>query len=215
MRRDYDLGFPRFMKKQAVYFVSLGCPKNRVDTEVMLGLSDRAGFTIARAPEDADVIVVNTCGFIGEAKEESIDTILEMARYKSEGGRAKRLVVTGCLSQRYSGELSRDMPEVDHFLGSGDVDKIVGALRGETPARRRDAWIRPYLVRRRHAAPAVAAGLHRVRQDRRGLRPPLLVLHHPEAARRAALALGRVGRARGARRSSRAAPSRSTWWRRT
>ena len=120
------------MKKQAVYFVSLGCPKNRVDTEVMLGLSDRAGFTIARAPEDADAIVVNTCGFIGEAKEESIDTILEMARYKSEG-RAKRLVVTGCLTQRYSGDLQRDLPEVDHFLGSGDVDKIVGALRGEAP----------------------------------------------------------------------------------
>ncbi len=93
------------MKKQAVYFVSLGCPKNRVDTEVMLGLSDRAGFTIARAPEDADVIVVNTCGFIGEAKEESIDTILEMARYKTDG-KARRLVVTGCLTQRYSGELA-------------------------------------------------------------------------------------------------------------
>jgi ribosomal protein S12 methylthiotransferase len=120
------------MKKQAVYFVSLGCPKNRVDTEVMLGLSDRAGFTIARAPEDADAIVVNTCGFIGEAKEESIDTILEMAKHKVDG-KAKRLVVTGCLTQRYSGDLSRDLPEVDHFLGSGDVDKIVGALRGESP----------------------------------------------------------------------------------
>jgi ribosomal protein S12 methylthiotransferase len=120
------------MKKQAVYFVSLGCPKNRVDTEVMLGLSDRAGFTIARSPEDADAIVVNTCGFIGEAKEESIDTILEMAKHKAEG-KAKRLVVTGCLTQRYSGDLSRDLPEVDHFLGSGDVDKIVGALRGESP----------------------------------------------------------------------------------
>src|SRR5438874_2074127 len=100
------------MKKQAVYFVSLGCPKNRVDTEVMLGLSDRAGFTIARAPEDADAIVVNTCGFIGEAKEESIDTILEMAKHKSDG-KATRLVVTGCLTQRYSGDLSRDLPEVD------------------------------------------------------------------------------------------------------
>jgi ribosomal protein S12 methylthiotransferase len=119
------------MKKQAVYFVSLGCPKNRVDTEVMLGLTDRAGFTIARAPEEADAIVVNTCGFIGEAKEESIDTILEMARYKSDGA-CKNLVVTGCLTQRYSGDLARDLPEVDHFLGSGDVDKIVGAIRGQT-----------------------------------------------------------------------------------
>jgi ribosomal protein S12 methylthiotransferase len=119
------------MKKQ-VYFVSLGCPKNRVDTEVMLGLTGQAGFAIARAPEEAEVIVVNTCGFIGDAKEESVDTILEMARHK-ESGTCKRLVVTGCLSQRYAGDLERDLPEVDHFLGSGDVDKIVGALRGEAP----------------------------------------------------------------------------------
>ncbi len=119
------------MKKQ-VYFVSLGCPKNRVDTEVMLGLTGQAGFQIARAPEDAEVIVVNTCGFIGEAKEESVDTILEMAQHKTEG-RCKKLVVTGCLSQRYGGDLARDLPEVDQFLGSGDVDKIVGAIRGELP----------------------------------------------------------------------------------
>jgi ribosomal protein S12 methylthiotransferase len=118
------------MKKQEVYFVSLGCPKNRVDSEVMLGLTDQAGFAIAREPERADVIVVNTCGFIGEAKEESIDTILEMAKFK-EDGKCKRLVVTGCLTQRYSGDLARDLPEVDHFLGSGDVDKVVGAIRGE------------------------------------------------------------------------------------
>jgi ribosomal protein S12 methylthiotransferase len=120
------------MKKQEVYFVSLGCPKNRVDSEVMLGLVDQAGFSIARAPERADVIVVNTCGFIGEAKEESIDTILEMARYKDEG-RCQRLVVTGCLTQRYAGDLERDLPEVDHFLGSGDVDKIVATIRGQAP----------------------------------------------------------------------------------
>src|SRR6476619_1007545 len=102
------------MKNRSVYYVSLGCPKNRVDTEVMLGLTDRAGYSIARAPEEAEVIVVNTCGFIGEAKEESVDTILEMARFK-EAGSCKRLVVTGCLSQRYPEELKRDMPEVDHF----------------------------------------------------------------------------------------------------
>jgi ribosomal protein S12 methylthiotransferase len=118
------------MKKKSVYFVSLGCPKNRVDTEVMLGLTDHAGYAIARAPEDAEVIVVNTCGFIGEAKEESVDTILEMARHK-DAGSCKRLVVTGCLSQRYPEQLKADMPEVDHFLGSGDVDKIVAALDGE------------------------------------------------------------------------------------
>src|SRR6476659_8359802 len=113
-----------------VHFVSLGCPTNRVDTEVMLGHTADAGHRLVEAPEAADVIVVNTCGFIGEAKEESIDTILEMARYKDEG-RCKRLVVTGCLTQRYSGDLARDLPEVDHFLGSGDVNKVVGAIRGE------------------------------------------------------------------------------------
>ena len=119
------------MSKKSVYFVSLGCPKNRVDTEVMLGLTDGAGFRIARDPSEANVIVVNTCGFIGEAKEESVETILEMAKHK-ESGNCERLVVTGCLTQRYGGELEKEMPEVDHFLGSGDVDKIVGAIRGES-----------------------------------------------------------------------------------
>jgi ribosomal protein S12 methylthiotransferase len=117
--------------KQSVYFVSLGCPKNRVDTEVMLGLTDGAGMKIVDAPERADVIVVNTCGFIGAAKEESVDTILEMAKHKQDG-RCERLVVTGCLSQRYPEELRREMPEVDTFLGSGDVDKIVAAIHGRT-----------------------------------------------------------------------------------
>ncbi len=124
---------------KSVYFVSLGCPKNRVDTEVMLGLVDRdahAALRIAAAPEEAEVIVVNTCGFIGEAKEESVDTILEMARYKDAGaGRCRRLVVTGCLSQRYAGDLSRELPEVDVFLGSGEVDKIVPAIMDQWGGR--------------------------------------------------------------------------------
>jgi ribosomal protein S12 methylthiotransferase len=115
---------------KSVYFVSLGCPKNRVDTEVMLGLVDRQGLRVVGNPESADVIVVNTCGFIGEAKEESIDTILEMGRYKEGAGRCERLVVTGCLSQRYAGELEKELPEVDVFMGSGEVDKIVGAIEG-------------------------------------------------------------------------------------
>ena len=114
------------MKKQAVYFVSLGCPKNRVDTEVMLGLSDRAGFSIARAPEDADAIVVNTCGFIGEAKEESIDTILEMAKHKTEG-RARKLVVAGCLVERFRHEIQKNIPEVDAVVGTGELEGILAA----------------------------------------------------------------------------------------
>ncbi len=112
-----------------MHFVSLGCPKNRVDTEVMLGLVDGAGLRVVGAPEEAEVIVVNTCGFIGEAKEESIDAILEMAKHK-ESGACRRLVVTGCLSQRYAGDLRRELPEVDVLMGSGEVDKIVAAVTG-------------------------------------------------------------------------------------
>ncbi len=114
-----------------VHFVSLGCPKNRVDTEVMLGHTAGAGHTVVAAPEQADVIVVNTCGFIGEAKQESIDAILEMARHK-EAGTCKRLVVAGCLSQRYPRELSDEMPEVDHFIGTDEVGLIADAIAGAT-----------------------------------------------------------------------------------
>src|SRR5260370_39551471 len=88
---------------QRIYFVSLGCPKNQVDTELMLGQVQAAGHTLVHAPDDADVIVVNTCAFIDAAKEESIDTILEMAQHKERG--ARKLVVTGCLAQRYAAEL--------------------------------------------------------------------------------------------------------------
>ena len=113
-----------------MYFVSLGCPKNRVDSEVMLGLSQQGGCQIANEPEQADVIVVNTCGFINAAKEESIDTILEMAQWKTQG-RCQRLIVTGCLTQRYPEELAREIPEIDHILGSGDVEKITQAIVGK------------------------------------------------------------------------------------
>src|SRR6478736_19035 len=112
-----------------VHFVSLGCPKNRVDTEVMLGHATGAGHQIVAAPEEAEVIIVNTCGFIGEAKQESIDAILEMARHK-EAGTCRRLVVAGCLSQRYPKELAAEMPEVDQFLGTDEVGSITKAISG-------------------------------------------------------------------------------------
>ncbi|HXU01962.1 MAG TPA: 30S ribosomal protein S12 methylthiotransferase RimO [Polyangia bacterium] len=112
-----------------VHFVSLGCPKNRVDTEVMLGHTADAGHSLVAAPEAADVIVVNTCGFIGEAKQESIDAILDMARHKA-AGTCKRLVVAGCLSQRYSKELATEMPEVDQFIGTDEVGAIAKAIAG-------------------------------------------------------------------------------------
>ena len=122
---------------KTIHFVSLGCPKNRVDTEVMLGVGANEGFRLVSEPRDAEVIVVNTCGFIGPAKEESIDTILEMGGYK-ESGSCKKLVVSGCLSQRYPEDLAREMPEVDHFLGSSDMLKLSVVLRSSDkhPAER-------------------------------------------------------------------------------
>lgn len=112
---------------QRIYFVSLGCPKNQVDTELMLGQVEAAGHSLVQAPDEADVIVVNTCAFIDAAKEESVDTILEMAELKKE--RAKKLVVTGCLAQRYSSELANDIPEIDHILGSSDFQSIAKVLK--------------------------------------------------------------------------------------
>ncbi|HEV7554847.1 MAG TPA: 30S ribosomal protein S12 methylthiotransferase RimO, partial [Kofleriaceae bacterium] len=112
---------------QRIYFVSLGCPKNQVDTELMLGQVQAAGHALVDAPDDADVIVVNTCAFIDAAKEESVDTILEMAQYKGATG-AKKLVVTGCLAQRYADELAKDIPEIDHILGSADFQSIAKAI---------------------------------------------------------------------------------------
>jgi ribosomal protein S12 methylthiotransferase len=119
--------------RPTVYFVSLGCPKNRVDTEVILGDTLDRGHEVVADPALADVIVVNTCGFIGEAKEESVDTILEMARYKAEG-RCKKLVVTGCLTQRYPKEVADQIPEIDQIFGSGEVKKVAKALHLEPVA---------------------------------------------------------------------------------
>lgn len=121
---------PSVKPKKKIHFVSLGCPKNRVDTEVMLGVAQEGGFELTTEAEDAEVIVVNTCGFIGEAKRESIDTIFEMAELKKVGA-CEKLVVTGCLSQRYPTELSQQMPEVDHFLGTSDMLKLAKVLKGK------------------------------------------------------------------------------------
>ena len=107
--------------------VSLGCAKNRVDAELMLGVLLLDGFELETDPAKADAIIVNTCGFIEAAKQESIDTILEMAEYKQD--HLKALIVTGCLSKRYAKELPAEMPEVDAFLGIGEVEKIAQVVR--------------------------------------------------------------------------------------
>jgi ribosomal protein S12 methylthiotransferase len=114
---------------RTIHFVSLGCPKNRVDSEVMLGVAERAGYRHVAEAEEASVIVVNTCGFIDAAKKESIDTILELSGYKDSGS-CQKLVVSGCLSQRYPDDLANDLPEVDHFLGSSDMLKLEHVLSG-------------------------------------------------------------------------------------
>ena len=106
--------------------MSLGCPKNLVDSEVMMGMLAQAGAELTPSAEDADVIVVNTCSFIGSAQQESIDTILEMAHHKT-GGKAKRLVVAGCLVERFHDEIRKNIPEVDAVVGTGELEKILAA----------------------------------------------------------------------------------------
>jgi len=112
-----------------VGLISLGCPKNLVDSEVMLGLAQQAGHELTRDASAADVLVVNTCAFIDSAKQESIDTILEMAQHKKDG-QCRRLIVTGCLAERYREELQKQIPEIDAVLGTGEVPEIVGAIGG-------------------------------------------------------------------------------------
>ncbi len=127
---------------RTVGLVSLGCPKNLVDGEVMLGRLRARGFTLVSDPGEAEVIVVNTCAFIDRAKQESVDAVLEMAREK-ERGRARRLVVTGCLSQRYDTELRREIPEIDATLGTGQVEDIVAAVEGggTSVEEERPTWV--------------------------------------------------------------------------
>ncbi len=127
-----------------VGMVSLGCPKNLVDSEVMLGIMVRQGFELTPLPEDADVLIVNTCSFIDPAKRESIDTILEMAAYKKTGA-AKRLVVAGCLVERYRKEILKDFPEVDFVIGTNELENVLEACASTSAVREASALPDPYL----------------------------------------------------------------------
>src|SRR5882724_11877890 len=127
--------------------VSLGCPKNLVDSEVMLGLARDAGHELTRDPEGADVLVVNTCAFIDSAKQESIDTILEMAQFKKNGS-CQRLIVTGCMAERYRDELRKEIPEIDAVLGTGEVPDIVKAIGGASVS-----GVSPLAFHRSHQSP--------------------------------------------------------------
>jgi len=120
-----------------VHFTTLGCPKNQVDSELMLGMLAQAGHEISEAAESADCLVVNTCAFIDRAREESVNTILELAQLK-EHGRARALIVTGCLTQRYGGEIRAEIPEVNAILGTSELHRIVDLVN---QADGREAWV--------------------------------------------------------------------------
>ena len=116
-----------------VGFVSLGCPKNLVDSEVMMGILARAGYELTPRADEADVLVVNTCSFIEPAQQESVNSILEMAEYK-KFGRAQKLIVAGCMVERYRNQIREQIPEVDAVIGTGEVEKILSACEGEVRA---------------------------------------------------------------------------------
>jgi len=136
----------------SIGIVSLGCPKNRVDTENMLGIMGNDGYQIVTDPAEADVIIVNTCGFIDAAKEESIQTVLEMAAFKKE--RCKLLIMAGCLAERYHDDILNELPEVDAVLGTGDYHKIAQVIR------RAQAGEKPVLAG--HINDAIPEGLPRI-----------------------------------------------------
>ena len=111
-------------------FISLGCSKNLVDTEIMIGLCQDKGHTIVNDPVNAEIIIINTCGFIDDAKEEAISTILDTSKFKKEGN-LKKLIVTGCLVQRYKKEILNELPEVDAIIGVDDFPRIAEILNAE------------------------------------------------------------------------------------
>jgi ribosomal protein S12 methylthiotransferase len=134
---------PRTKVPLKVGFVSLGCPKNLVDSEVMMGMLQSGGASITSRAEDADVIVVNTCSFIDTAKQESVNTILEMAQHKT-AGKARKLVVAGCLVERYRDEIQKNIPEVDAVVGTGELDHILAAAgihAGATPEQNNSPFV--------------------------------------------------------------------------
>lgn len=139
-----------------VGFVSLGCPKNLVDSEVMMGILARAGYELTPRASEADVLVVNTCSFIAPAQQESVNSILEMAEYK-KFGRARKLIVAGCLVERYRNEIQQQIPEVDAVIGTGEVEKILAACQGElnAPAGVNSAAAEPPAYLYHHLTPRV------------------------------------------------------------
>src|SRR6185437_14333070 len=156
-----------------VGFVSLGCPKNLVDSEVMMGMLQTGGAQITARAEDADVIVVNTCSFIDSAKQESVNTILEMAQHKISG-KAQKLVVAGCLVERYRAEIQKNIPEVDAVVGTGELEHILAAAGIHTTGAPATEYSSPFVILNSSSAsqslksgvPARAEGLAREQSGR-------------------------------------------------
>jgi ribosomal protein S12 methylthiotransferase len=149
--------------KQKFSIISLGCARNLVDSEVMSGLLEQDQYEMVQEPADADVVLINTCGFIDAAKAESIDTIIEVSRLKQQG-RLRKLVVAGCLSQRYPQELVSELPEVDLFIGTGEVPRIVSILQEHEQQNRRHfvgvpEYLYDYVTPRLRSTPSYTAFL--------------------------------------------------------
>jgi ribosomal protein S12 methylthiotransferase len=125
--------------KERVHFISLGCPKNLVDSEIMAGTLMQDGFEVVGEAEDADTVIVNTCGFIEDSKKESIQRILDMSQLK-EQGQVKRVVVAGCLTQRYKNDLVEGLPEADLFVGSGEFQNIGKILKNNSAGEKKKTF---------------------------------------------------------------------------
>ena len=143
--------------KKTLSLISLGCAKNLVDSEILLGGLDKTNVTITKDPEKADTIVVNTCGFLDIAREESVDTILQAAEMKKTGS-LKELVVMGCLSERYPEELKKEIPEVDRIFGSNDHQQIVSFLTGKEFAKDDPLFFRSLMTPNHYAYIKIAEG---------------------------------------------------------
>jgi tRNA A37 methylthiotransferase MiaB len=168
-----------------VGLVSLGCAKNLIDSEIMIGHLQQAGMVMTPEPDLADVLIVNTCSFIDMAKKESVGAVHDAVdgRAGSKKRARQKIIVAGCLSQRFSQELPGLMPEVDAFIGLDQItqvapiiQKLVGKEHEQENLVTKPAAVHPRL---RHAALPPHAEAHGLHQDRRGLQPPLLLLHHP------------------------------------
>ena len=147
----------KLQNRKSVNLISLGCAKNLVDSEILLGGINQTNLDIVKDPEDADTIIVNTCGFLDIAREESVNTILEAAELKNTGN-LQELVVMGCLSERYPNEIKEEIPEIDRIFGSNDHRQIVSFLTGKDFSRDDPLFFRSLMTPKHYAYIKIAEG---------------------------------------------------------